>query len=134
AQRHAGAGAGERLGDLPSDAARGAGDEGTFAAQIKHLSGPLPELNQAPLAAMKASMSAGVPMAVPLASGAMRLASPVSTLPVPSSSNSPTPPSPVSQPTQSVQRTMPVTCSTRRLRISEGSLMGRARTLATSGT
>ena len=40
----------------------------------------------------------------------------------------------MSQPTLSVQRTMPVTCSTSRLRISAGSVIGRASTLATSGT
>ena len=40
----------------------------------------------------------------------------------------------MSQPTLSVQRTMPVTCSTSRLRISAGSLIGRASTLATTGT
>ena len=65
---------------------------------------------------------------------AMRLARPDSTLPAPSSTNSVDAGAGRATRSLSRQRTMPVTCSTRRRRISSGSLIGPAVTLATSGT
>ena len=62
----------------------------------------------------------------------MRLTSPLSTLPAPISKNRVTP-WPAIYATDSRQRTVPVTCSTRRRRISSGSVIGDASTLATSG-
>ena len=82
----------------------------------------------------KASSSSGVFRARLSASGAMRLAIPVSTLPEPTSTKRVTPPSLASHSMLSRQRTRPVTCSTSRCRIVSGSLSGRAVTLATNGT
>ena len=59
---------------------------------------------------------------------------PVSTLPEPISTKRVTPPSVAIHSMLSRQRTRPVTCSTSRRRMTSGSLSGRARTLATTGT
>src|SRR6185312_8362754 len=84
-QRDARPGLAQRPGDLAPDPPRGARHQRAFSRQIKHLKSPWEKMSQAPRAASAASMSVGVPIAVAVASGAIRLARPVSTLLAPSS-------------------------------------------------
>jgi len=80
-----------------------------------------------------AATSSGEPMARVVMPGEMRLTMPDRALPAPISQVSVTPCAAI-QSTDSRQRTEPVTCSTRRARITSGSLTASARTFATSGT
>ncbi len=66
----------QRAGDARADGAGGAGHQRGFAREIEH---------QKLLLALNAAMSSGLPIAVALAPSAMRLISPLSTLPAPTS-------------------------------------------------
>src|ERR1700676_2674602 len=121
----------QRLRDRAADAAGSTSDERRPASQIEHH-----RLPQAVCAAASASFAAaisfGPPTEIPTAPSAMRLTSPLSTLPAPISKNLTTPWLAIYA-TDSRQRTVPVTCSIRRRRISSGSVIGAASTLDTKG-
>src|SRR5690606_38708782 len=139
--------------DGPADAAGGAGHQGDFAGKVEHLISPkwrvvsgewrekamtvgeILATRHSPLvtALANASNSSAVFSARASASGAMRLAMPVRTLPAPTSTKRVTPPSEAIHSMLSRQRTRPVTCSTSRRRRTSGSVSGRAVTLATTG-
>jgi hypothetical protein len=78
-------------------------------------------------------MSSGNPIGLADALSAIRLIRPVRTLPAPISKNEDTPDCAMNS-TDSRHRTVAVICSTRFCTISKGSLVGRAGTLATTGT
>src|SRR5690606_21247742 len=100
----------QSAGDSAADAAGRASDEGGLAGKVEHQAAPFRDL-------AKASRSSGVFRATASASGAMRLAMPVRTLPEPISAKRVTPPSVAIQVMLSRQRTRPVTCSTSRRRM-----------------
>src|SRR3982074_92653 len=103
----------QRLRDRATDATGRTGDERRPASQIEHLCLSLAQAVRAAASACFAeAISFGPLTETPTAPSAMRLTSPLSTLPAPISKNRVTP-WPAMYTTDSRQRTVPVTCSTR---------------------
>src|ERR1700744_6245041 len=124
----------QRLRDRAANAAGRAGDQRRPARQIEHphLLPAASRYRAAANASFAAARSLGAPTEIPTAPSAIRFTNPLSTLPAPISKNRVTPWLAMNA-TDSRQRTVPVTCSISRRRISSGSLIAEASTLETTG-